>query len=134
MPLILLLQHGGVEAKRLQQSSSRSFPAPNVVYYDEVRGSGFILIAEGPSMRVPLRQWESVFATLLRGLTVPIPQRLMRESRISGGSRDRAGRQFQLAQILEDVVNLSVSVHVMRTFDHAVKLRNHTESDLDSQK
>jgi hypothetical protein len=54
--------------------------------------------------------------------------------RISGDLRDRAGQSFRLAQILEDIVDLLVHMHVMRMFDYAVKLMNHPESDLDSQK
>jgi hypothetical protein len=52
----------------------------------------------------------------------------------SGDLRGRAARQFRLAQIFEDVVNLSVRVDVMHMSDHAVKDGNHPESDLDSQK
>jgi hypothetical protein len=53
LPLILLLRHLGVEAKRLQQFSGGSFAGPNVVYSDEVGDSGFIRIAEGSSIGCP---------------------------------------------------------------------------------
>jgi hypothetical protein len=105
-----------------------------VAYSDEVGDSGFIRIAEGLRMRMRLHQWEPVLVTLLKALDIPISQHLMRDFRISGDFRDRGALQFRLAQIREDVVDFSVRLHVMRKFDHAVKIENHPESDLDSRK
>jgi hypothetical protein len=112
----------------------RSYAAQNVVYSDEIGDFGFIRITEGSNMRMPLRQLESVLTTLLRALAVTISQVLTRDPRISGDSRDRAARLFQLAQILEDFVDLLAHVHLMRTFDYAVKRGNHAESRLNLQK
>jgi hypothetical protein len=134
MPLILFLQHMEIEAQRLQQSSDGSFATPNMVYSDEVGDFGFVRIAEDSSMRVPLRQWEPVLATLLRALTVPVSQHLRRDSRMSRDLRYCAARQRPPAQMLEDVVDLSVHVHVMRMFGHAVKRGNHPKSDPNAQK
>jgi hypothetical protein len=128
------LYHGGVDAKQLQQCSGHRFAAPNVVYSDEVRDSGFIRTAEGSTMRMPLSQWKSVLAILLRVLAVPSSPSLTKDSRISGDLRDRAALQRRLAQILEDVADFSVRLHTMRTFDYTVKRGNHSENDLDSQK
>jgi hypothetical protein len=47
--------------------------------------------------------------------------------------RDHAAWWFRLAQMLENLVDLSMRLQAMRTFANAVKRGNHPESDLDSQ-
>jgi hypothetical protein len=55
---------------------------------------------------------EPVFATLLDPLLVLARERLTGDSQISRCFRDRTARQLLLREVVQDIINLSVSVNM----------------------